>query len=99
MISSDLILLWIELGIGFLASVFALFVWARARELPWLFVAGSFVIRFFGKIYNSLSVLGVMDPELADFYGIPLDRIVFVLMPDTFILIAFILFLVTLSRL
>ncbi len=90
---STVILYIIKLIFGSFASFFAILLWARTRNLPWMFIFLGTIFQYGSIVYNLLVFLGII-PELFSFlFGIPLFTLIFTVLPPIFFVIAFILLL------
>ncbi len=93
MTQTQLTLYIIRLVIGGLATFFAILVWGKTRDAPWMCLAAGIVIEYCGTVYNMFLDFGVVFSGDLNIAGIPLTTILFTVVPSIFFIIAFILIL------
>lgn len=92
MVDDQLILLLVKLIMGFFASVAAVFLWSRTREVSWLFIVLGTLFLYGEIIFSTLELFGLSGMYLYTVYGISLIDFVFALFPFLFFTIGFVLF-------
>ena len=95
--SGQLIFISTKLILGGAAAVFAIAVWARTREAPWLFVVLGILSFYADTIFTILEAAG-FTIDFVTVYTIPLPSLILAALPPFFFIIAFIIMLVKKSR-
>lgn len=83
----------VQLSFGFLAAFTAILSWSKTRESAWLFIISGTLMHYISLLYQTLTTLGVLNPQLWPVGGIPLLALVLQVMPFLMYTIGFILFL------
>lgn len=96
--SGQLLYSAVKIGLGALTAVFAIAVWSRTREAPWLFVVLGILAFYSETLWSILGMFGI-GAELPAIYAVPLPSLIFCVLPPIFFIIAFIIMLIKKTRL
>jgi len=88
--TAELVTLVIRLGVGALATFFAIVLWSMTRDTAWLFVIMGVILRYGGIMYSTFQLFGILTKEVLVF-GLPLVTILLTNLPYAFFTVAFII--------
>ncbi len=88
--TAELVTLITKLGVGALATFFAIVLWSMTRDTAWLFVIMGVILRYGGIMYSTFQVFGILTKEVIVF-GLPLVTILLTNLPYVFFAVAFII--------
>lgn len=88
--TAELVTLITKLGVGALATFFAIVLWSMTRDTAWLFVIMGVILRYGGIMYSTFQVFGILTKEVT-VYGLPLVTILLTNLPYVFFAVAFII--------
>lgn len=80
-----------RLGLGAVATFFAIVLWSRTRDPAWMFVVVATIIRYGEVVYSTLETFGVITAPGIVVAGESVFRLVLVNLPTVSIIVAFII--------
>jgi hypothetical protein len=81
------VMLLSRLGVGAVATLFAIILWSKTRDTAWMFVVLSVLVSYGEVVYTALKSFGVIHPVLLTAGGVPIFEIILVNLPTLFIMI------------
>jgi len=93
----ELPLVLVKLVLGFFAAFFAIIVWSKTRELPWLFLVAALLVQYLGVLFDALVMVGLVSRDVS-WMGLSLWGLLFQGVPYLFFSASFIAFLVHYRR-
>ncbi len=88
--TAELVSLIIKLGVGALATFFAIVLWSMTRDSAWLFVIMGTILRYGGIMYSTFQLFGILTKETLVF-GLPIVSILLTNLPYVFFAVAFLI--------
>ncbi|MCR4790729.1 MAG: hypothetical protein K5839_06580 [Treponemataceae bacterium] len=89
--NANMILFIIKLVLGGIATFFAILLWAKTRDLAWMFAVIGTIVQYCAIVYNLLCAVGIIPPNFLPLFGIPLFTLIFTVLVPLFFIVAFIL--------
>ncbi|MBN1685593.1 MAG: hypothetical protein JW852_03015 [Spirochaetales bacterium] len=91
--TAELVALIVKLGVGALATFFAIVLWSMTRDSAWLFVIMGVILRYGGIMYSTFQFFGILTKETL-LFGIPIVTLLLTNLPYAFFTVAFIIMIV-----
>ena len=88
--TAELVTLIAKLGVGALATFFAIVLWSMTRDSAWLFVIMGVILRYGGIMYSTFQLFGILTKETY-LFGLPVVSILLTNLPYVFFTIGFII--------
>ena len=83
-----------RLGLGALASFFAIMLWAKTRDVAWMLVVIGIIAAYVETVYTILGVFGITGEAIFAVGTVPVITIVLSNLPMVFFIIAFMVMVV-----
>jgi len=83
-----------RLGLGALASFFAIMLWTRTRDVAWMLVVIGVIAAYVETVYTILGVFGIGTENIVVIGSVPVIAIVLPNLPMVFFIIAFMVMVV-----
>ena len=83
-----------RLGLGALASFFAIMLWAKTRDVAWMLVVVGIIAAYVGTVYSILGVFGISSASIFAVGPVPVMSIILPNLPMVFFTIAFMVMVV-----
>ncbi|MCL2374227.1 MAG: hypothetical protein FWC65_03185 [Treponema sp.] len=90
----EIIYILTRLGLGALASFFAIMLWARTRDVAWMLMVIGVIAAYVETVYAILGIFGVTGGNLFVIGTMPLISIVLPNLPMFFFIAAFVVMVV-----
>jgi len=78
-----------RLGLGALASFFAIMLWARTRDIAWMLMVIGIIAAYVGTIHAILGIFGIGGETILAIGSMPLVSIILPNVPMLFFIAAF----------
>lgn len=91
MAKADLIFYIIKLSLGGLTAFLALLLWGKTRDGAWMSLVAGVLIRYAGTVYEMMKDFGIVFSSDIYLFGISLLELLFAVLPQVFIILAFVL--------
>ena len=91
MTQPELILYIIKLFFGGITAFLAILLWSRTRDAAWMSLVAGAVVSYAGTVYSMLEGLGIVYSKGPEIAGIPLNSLLFAVVPSIFFITAFVL--------
>jgi hypothetical protein len=86
---ADFLLTVSRLGSGAIAAFFAILLWSRTRDIPWVLVIIGTLILYAEIVYTTLERFGMVGGELWTLAGVPVFKALLANLPLVFLIAAF----------
>ncbi|AEJ18629.1 hypothetical protein [Gracilinema caldarium] len=96
--SGQLIFIVSRLFLGALASFFAIMLWAKIRDIPWMLMVIGTIAAYAETVYSILNTLGITDGFETKIGSVPVAAIVLPNLPTIFYSMAFLVMIIKKSR-
>lgn len=87
---ADFLLSLGRLGSGAVAAFFAILLWSRTRDMPWVLVIVGTIVLYAEIVYSTLARFGVVGRDAWTVSGVPLFQLLLANLPPAFYVAAFI---------
>lgn len=87
---ADLLLASSRLVLGAVATFFAILLWSRTRDIPWVLVIIGTLVLYAEIVYTTLERFGVVGAGPWSVAGVPLFKVALVNLPLVFYIAAFV---------
>ncbi len=88
--TAELVGIIVKLGVGALATFFAIVLWSMTRDSAWLFIIMGVILRYGGIMYDTFQLFGILTNETL-VLGLPLVTLLLTNLPYVFFTVAFII--------
>jgi hypothetical protein len=96
--SGQLIFIISRLCLGALASFFAIMLWAKIRDIPWMLMVIGTIAAYAETVYSILNVLGITDGFETKIGSVPVASLILSNLPTIFYSMAFLVMIIRKSR-
>jgi hypothetical protein len=79
-----------RLGVGAVATFFAILLWSQTRDAAWVLVIIGTLVAYAEVVFSTLESFGIVPAEYFNLSGIPVLRLALVNLPMLFLTCAFI---------
>jgi len=83
-----------RLGLGAVASFFAIMLWARTRDVAWMLVVIGIIAAYVETVYAILNIFGIGGGNILAIGSMPLLSIILPNLPMVFFIAAFVVMVV-----
>ena len=90
----DIVFIVSGLGLGTLASFFAIMVWSKTRDIAWMLMVIGTIAAYINTVYSILNRLGISEGSPLMIGSIKLAAIVLPNLPSVFFIAAFLVMIV-----
>jgi len=87
--SGQVVYILSRLGLGALASFFAIMLWARTRDVAWMFMVIGIIAAYVETVYTILTIFGIGSGNIFVIGSVPLVSIILPNMSMVFFIAAF----------
>jgi len=87
-----------RLFLGALASFFAIILWAKTRDIPWMLMVIGTITAYAEIVYQILKTLGITEGFEPTLGSVPVAAVVLPNLPTIFYSIAFLIMIIRKSR-
>ena len=87
--SGQLIYILSRLGLGALASFFAIMLWSRTRDVAWMLMVIGTIAAYVEIVYAILNLFGINSGSFFTIGSVPLMSILLPCLPTVFFIAAF----------
>ena len=96
MSETDMLFFVMRLFFGGVIAFLAIMLWSKTRDFSWMFLVLGAVTEYSALVFELLLKLGVVSVRKIAVFGfeIPLIQLVLAIVPNVFIILAFILMLI-----
>ena len=88
--TAELVAIIVKLGVGAMATFFAIVLWSMTRDSAWLFIIMGVILRYGGIMYDTFQLFGILTNETL-VLGLPLVTLLLTNLPYVFFTVAFII--------
>ncbi|MGP1588099.1 MAG: hypothetical protein ACTTHG_07150 [Treponemataceae bacterium] len=88
---TSIILFIIKLVLWGFAAIFAILLWAKTRDLSWMFIVAGTVFQYCAIVYDLLYAFGIIPQKFFLIFEIPFFSLFFTVLTPVFYFIAFVL--------
>ena len=78
-----------RLGLGALASFFAIMLWSKTRDVAWMLMVIGTIAAYVETVYSILNLFGISGVHFLTIGSVPLISIVLPSLPTVFFIAAF----------
>ncbi len=89
MVTEQVIVVLVRLGMGSIATFLAILVWSRTRDTAWIFVVIAMILQYGEIVFTTLELFGLARGEVVVTAGVPLVEIVLHTLPLLALAVAF----------
>ena len=83
-----------RLGLGALASFFAIMLWSKTRDVAWMFMVIGTIAVYVETVYSILNILGISGAGIIIIGSVPLMSIILPCLPTMFFIAAFVVMVI-----
>jgi hypothetical protein len=83
-----------RLVLGALASFFAILLWSKTRDIPWMLMVMGTIAAYAETVYSILEIFGIAGTAVFVIGSVPAASILFPNLPTVFFLSAFVIMVV-----
>ena len=88
---ADIIGMLTRLGVGAIATFFAILLWSKTRDLAWILAVMAVLVSYAEILLSTLEEFGIVDQEIYQLNGLPIFKMLLVNLPAVFLTAAFII--------
>ena len=92
--SGQIIYIFSRLGLGALASFFAIMLWSKTRDVAWMLMVIGTIAAYVEIVYSILNFLGVSGRNILVIGSVPLMSIILPCLPMIFFIAALMVMIV-----